>query len=594
MRSIRLCVFLLSFFLGTALWGWGRCVGADWKDRQIMRIQTIERVRPSVAAIFPLSGEGGGSGVLISPDGFCLTNYHVVEPCGAAAKVGLSDGKLYDAVVVGIDPVGDVALIQLLGRQDFPYAPMGDSDSVKQGDEALVLGNPFVLADDFQPSVAFGIVSGVHRYQYPAGTLLEYADCIQTDASVNPGNSGGPLFNLAGEVVGINGRCSFDKRGRVNVGVGYAISINQIKRFLPILKAGRLCDHATLGAVAAANSNGRPEIDRISLHSSIWEQGLRQGDELLKLDGRRVSTVNELKNALGTFPKDWRLSVVWRQNEQNRSNDAAAGDRTAVVRLPGVHTETELSEKMTPKKKPALDLDKLPKNMPEEEKQKLKKLLEEKLQAKSSEIPESVKKVYEQRPGYVNYYYNRLAKRAVIDRWTKAGVKGLTDTGVWAVEGKTADDQASLTIRADAAKLILKLPEVEVQLRSSNDLTAPSDPADAGFLAPALFCWYKAALNEPSWSDSICYAGRFPADQTGVLYDCLDGIVGNAPVQWFFLPETGELARVELLDLENPYRPWVVELSGYQNGMPTRVRVSHGQAEFLNALLKVPAPSGTR
>src|SRR5262249_58511953 len=103
------------------------------------------------------------------------------------------------------------------------------------------MGNPFLLATDFTPTVTFGLVSGVHRYQYPeGGVLLEYTDCIQFDTSINPGNSGGPLFNLAGELIGINGRGSlpFDKPGPVHSGVGYAISINQIKNFMGHLRAG--------------------------------------------------------------------------------------------------------------------------------------------------------------------------------------------------------------------------------------------------------------------------------------------------------------------------------------------------------------------
>ena len=120
---------------------------------------------------------------------------------------------------------------------------------MQAGDWSLAMGNPFLLATDFTPTVTFGLVSGVHRYQYPAGTLLEYTDCIQIDTSINPGNSGGPLFNMKGELIGINGRGSFEKRGRVNSGVGYAISINQIKNFLAQLKAGMDTDHASLGAL---------------------------------------------------------------------------------------------------------------------------------------------------------------------------------------------------------------------------------------------------------------------------------------------------------------------------------------------------------
>ncbi len=94
--------------------------------------------------------------------------------------------------------------------------------------------------------MTYGIVSGTHRYQYPAGTFLEYTDCIQIDASINPGNSGGPLFNSKEELVGINGRGSFEKRGRVNVGVGYAISINQVMHFIDHLeeRPGRRPRHA--------------------------------------------------------------------------------------------------------------------------------------------------------------------------------------------------------------------------------------------------------------------------------------------------------------------------------------------------------------
>src|SRR5260370_9756690 len=102
------------------------------------------------------------------------------------------------------------------------------------------------------------MIGGVHRYPPPAGILLEYTDCIQIDTSINPGNSGGPLFNMDGELVGINGRGSFEKRGRVNSGVGYAISINQIKNFMGHLRAGLDSDHASLGATVLAEIDDKP------------------------------------------------------------------------------------------------------------------------------------------------------------------------------------------------------------------------------------------------------------------------------------------------------------------------------------------------
>src|SRR5713101_2916592 len=228
------------------------------KSAEAQRVAVIEKARPSVVAIFGPGGQGGGSGVLVDKDGYALTNFHVVEGAGPVMQCGLPDGVLYDAALVGLDKVGDVALIKLLPQkkgQDFPFAVLGDSDKVKAGDWCMAMGNPFLLATDFNPTVTFGLVSGVHRYQYPAGTLLEYTDCIQVDASINPGNSGGPLFNMDGELIGINGRGSFEKRGRVNSGVGYAISINQIKNFMGQLKAGMDSDHASIGALLESETD---------------------------------------------------------------------------------------------------------------------------------------------------------------------------------------------------------------------------------------------------------------------------------------------------------------------------------------------------
>src|SRR5262245_1695436 len=174
------------------------------KQAEEQRVAAIEKVKPAVIAIFSPGGQGGGSGVLVSDDGYALTNFHVTEGAGPVMQCGLPDGVLYDAVLVGQDKVGDVALIKVLPKkegQKFPFAPLGDSDKLKAGDWSLAMGNPFLLATDFTPTVTYGLVSGVHRYQYPAGTLLEYTDCIQIETSINPGNSGGPLFNMNGELV---------------------------------------------------------------------------------------------------------------------------------------------------------------------------------------------------------------------------------------------------------------------------------------------------------------------------------------------------------------------------------------------------------
>src|SRR4051812_31134670 len=283
-------------------------------DAEAARIAAIHKAIQPTVAVFANEGNGGGSGVVISPDGYCLTNFHVAQPAGSYMKCGMADGRLYDAVIVGIDPTGDVALIKLLDREDFPAAEMADSDAVKIGDWCFAIGNPFLLATDFQPTVSFGIVSGTHRYQPPAGTLLEYTDCIQTDAAINPGNSGGPLFNASGNLIGINGRGSFEKRGRVNVGVGYAISINQVKNFLGCLKSGRIVDHATLGATVAMSDRGSVRVSNILESSDAYRRGLRYDDEIVSFAGRRIDSPNAFKNILGIFPKGWRVPIVFRHD----------------------------------------------------------------------------------------------------------------------------------------------------------------------------------------------------------------------------------------------------------------------------------------
>ena len=301
------------------------------------RIESIARATPSAVSVFVPGGGGGGSGVVISPDGYALTNFHVTSPAGSFMRCGMSDGNVYDAVIVGIDPVGDLAMIRLLGRSDFPAAELGDSRIAEPGDWCMVIGNPFLLASNLQPTVTYGILSGVGRYQYPSGTLLEYGDCLQTDASINPGNSGGPIYDAQGRLLGIVGRASFEKRGRVNVGVGYAISINQAKNFLGYLHSGRIVDHATLGATVTTDPDSGVAVSNIIESSDAYRRGLRFGAEILEVDGRVVQTANDLQNVLATLPNGWRVKVTYRADGKTVNT---------LVRLMGVHLQDELLKKM--------------------------------------------------------------------------------------------------------------------------------------------------------------------------------------------------------------------------------------------------------
>jgi S1-C subfamily serine protease len=290
------------------------------------RVEVFRQAAQAVVCIFAdRELRGGGSGVVVHEEGYGLTNFHVVAEFLQTRRGygGLADGRLYPLRVLGVDPGGDIAMFKLEGKERFDFAPLGDSDRLRVGQWVAAMGNPFMVAEDFAPTITLGVISGLHRYQYgqgEEGSLLEYADCIQVSTSINPGNSGGPLFDLAGRVLGINGRASFDdgERRRVNVGLGYAVSINQIKRFLPALRAGRLCEHGTLGATVQL-AGDELIFNAIQGLSAAERAGIQLGDELRALAGRPVRTPNDVNNILATLPADWPVSILLRRDGQEIS-----------------------------------------------------------------------------------------------------------------------------------------------------------------------------------------------------------------------------------------------------------------------------------
>lgn len=276
----------------------------------------IRRLAPAVAAVFKADEPGGGSGVLVDPRGYVLTNFHV-SGTSEILRVGLNDGRTYRAVLLGIDPGGDIALLRLEERERrrWPSVPLGDSDLLRPGARVYAMGNPFLLAEDYSPTVTQGIVSGIHRYRAATGSSdLVYGDCIQIDASINPGNSGGPLFSAQGELLGINGLGGFrPDRGRVNVGVGFAASINQIKNFLLDLRASRQCYHGTMNATVKDLERGgvaRPVVDAVSPSSRAYLAGLRLGDVIKRFEGEAIETQNQLLTRVSRLPAGRRVEVV--------------------------------------------------------------------------------------------------------------------------------------------------------------------------------------------------------------------------------------------------------------------------------------------
>ncbi len=516
---------------------------------QQQRIAAIAKATRSTVMVFANGGRGGGSAVVISRDGFALTNFHVVKPVGFYMQCGMADGRLYDAVLVGIDPTGDMAMIKLVGRDDFTPAELGDSDTVRPGDWCFAIGNPFLLATNFQPSVSYGIISGTHRYQPPAGTLLEYTDCLQTDAAINPGNSGGPLFDAQGRLIGINGRCSFEKRGRVNVGVGYAISINQIKKFLGYLHSGRIVDHATLGATVATDDQGHVVVSNILESSDAYRRGLRFGDQIVMFGGREITTVNGFKNILGTFPRAWRVPLSYIHE----------GQRTDIyVRLEGVHTHDELIQAVQgkPKKQPAKQIPgrgkkaelKQPRGKPS--KPPLKKAPRSPQPApklrrmQPPAPPAAVAKLIEKRRGYANYYFNRQNQDRVWHHFERAGLFAKTPAH-WTLTGKL-DGGGPFRIELGPTTALLQLPGRRDRIDLSRDLDQQLVPAGTGGLLPALYVWQQLLRLGPAKFGEVYYLGTAPLIDHQGLYDVLVGTHNVVELWSYFDPKSGLLTAVEM------------------------------------------------
>lgn len=289
--------------------------------------RAIQKVGPSVASInveqnkssvsfdpffgfmFPreiVPMKTSGSGVIISPDGFLMTNYHVIENADNVT-VTLSGGEEYQAEIIGFDATSDLALLKLDG-EDFPYAELDDSDDLIIGEWVIALGNPFKLFTvSNQPSASIGIISAINMDFGMQQSGKVFQNMIQTDAAINPGNSGGPLVNSLGKVIGINTFIYRDSEiNRGSIGIGFAIPINYAKRISKELKMTGEVDRSFYTGLIVQPLDRKVAryldvpfikgvvILDVSNSSPADKSGLKPGDIILSFNGIEVNKPTDI------------------------------------------------------------------------------------------------------------------------------------------------------------------------------------------------------------------------------------------------------------------------------------------------------------
>ena len=270
-----------------------------------------------------------GSGFLISKDGYVLTNNHVVE--GATdVVVRLIDRREYDAEVVGTDPQSDLALLKIK-EDNLPFLKFADSEKARVGEWVLAIGSPFGL--DY--SVTAGIISAIGR-SIPSNGSQNYVPFIQTDVAINPGNSGGPLFNLDGDVVGINSQIYTRSGG--SIGLSFAIPSNLASDVVEQLKDNGRVDRGWLGVViqdvdkdlALSFGLDKPEgalISQMEPNGPAERSGLKVGDIILEFNGRTMATSSDLPYAVGPTRAGSTVSAVVMRKGQRLNIDVTVGTR---------------------------------------------------------------------------------------------------------------------------------------------------------------------------------------------------------------------------------------------------------------------------
>ncbi len=276
----------------------------------------------------------GGSGFIISPDGYILTNNHVVE---GATKVDVhygsdengSGGHTVSAKIIGRDTATDIALVKIDVGQPLPTVPLGDSDRIRKGDWAIAVGNPF----QFENTLTVGVISAKGRSLNLSDATRSFENFIQTDAAINFGNSGGPLMNISGEVVGINTAI----RGGGAQGIGFATPINTAKRLLTQLKQGKVTRGYLGMTIQEVNDDARQAFNAPGATGALVQSvepgkpadvaGVKQGDIVIELDGHKINNNRELIDYVSYLPVGSTVKITVLRNGQRQVLTAKTAQR---------------------------------------------------------------------------------------------------------------------------------------------------------------------------------------------------------------------------------------------------------------------------
>ncbi len=281
-------------------------------------VGVVERVGPAVVSIRVTMkaasrpfGEGAGSGVVVTPDGFILTNNHVIE-AARNLTVSLTEGNEFSATVVGADPATDLAVIRV-GATGIPIAEFGNSDTLRVGQLVIAIGNPL----GFQNTVSTGVVSALGRsLRSQSGRLIE--NVVQTDVSLNPGNSGGPLVDSRGRVIGINTAMISMAQG-----ISFAVPVNTARWVVgELINRGKVRRHY-LGIVGQSRPIGRRvqhhfnltsntavEVVSVEKNGPAHRAGLSSGDLIVLINGTRITGVDDIHRILSVLPDRPTLAIT--------------------------------------------------------------------------------------------------------------------------------------------------------------------------------------------------------------------------------------------------------------------------------------------